>query len=205
MFSKLKAFGKAVAKPAIAVARPAVKVAATVAKSPLSRAIPIVGPALTAYGAYQTAKKVFGKPAPSALPIPPFMATGGGYSAPLAPRQPAGIVEKATSPFVGPGGRLQLPFTGAEIPDAIKAFALDDRYLMTYYKAPRGYVVVRDADGKPFPLNKKIAQQMGYWKPAKKPLLSIRDTQSIKRAGRAIEKLKKANKSAKKIANWKGC
>lgn len=201
MFKKIGAF-------ALKAAKPVLKTATVVAKSPLSRAIPIVGPALTAYGAYQTAKKVFGKPTqPSGLPIPPFMGAKPGtlYSAPLAPRQPAGLVEKSTSPFVGPGGRLQLPFTGAEIPDAIKAFALDDRYLMTYYKAPRGYVVVRDADGKPFPLNKKIAQQMGYWKPAKKPLLSIRDTQSIKRAGRAIEKLKKASKTAKKIANWKGC
>lgn len=91
----------------------------------------------------------------------------------------------------GPGGRLQLPGSDPRIPEYLKQFALDDAYLKPYYRAPRGYVVVRDASGRPFAVNKTIARQFGIWKPKKKPPISVSDWQAFKKAQRVEKKLRK--------------
>lgn len=93
--------------------------------------------------------------------------------------------------YKGPGGKLQMPWSDPRIPEYLKQFALDDAYLKTYVRAPRGYVVVRDAQGRPFAVNKMIAKQFGIWKPKKKPPISVRDWQSFKRAKSVEKKLKK--------------
>jgi len=91
----------------------------------------------------------------------------------------------------GPGGKLQLPWNDPKIPEYLKQFALDDAYLKTYYRAPRGYVVIRDASGRPFAVNKQMARSFGLWKPAKKPPISVGDWQKFKAAERVEKKLKK--------------
>jgi hypothetical protein len=87
----------------------------------------------------------------------------------------------------GPGGKLQLPWNDPRIPEYLKSFALDDAYLKIYYRAPRGYVIVRDANGRPFAVNKVIARQFGIWRAAAKPPITATDWKNYKRS-KTIEK-----------------
>jgi hypothetical protein len=89
--------------------------------------------------------------------------------------------------FKGPGGKLQLPWNDPRIPDYLKQFALDDAYLKTYVRAPKGYVILRDSSGRPFAVNKSVARSMGLWKPAAKPPISATDYKHFKR-NKTIEK-----------------
>lgn len=104
----------------------------------------------------------------------------------------------------GPGGKLQLPWNDPRIPEYLKQFALDDAYLKTYYRAPKGYVIVKDASGRPFAVNKAIAKSFGLWRPAAKPPISATDWKHYKRnqviekrlikiAGPALRKRKKSS------------
>lgn len=179
------------------------KVAGPVARVAL-KTVPVVGAAATAYQVgKELTKPAQKKISASTLPMPPFVpqGTGGGQ---LVPVQPGGIITRTKEKFKGPGGKLQVPGFGPDVPDYLKQFSLDDSYLTVMYRAPKGYVVLKDADGRPIPVNKIIAKQMGLWKPGKKPLLSIRDTNALRRASTAINKLKNATKKAKAIANFKG-
>jgi len=87
--------------------------------------------------------------------------------------------------------------------EALKPFAIAQRNLKQYFRAPRGFVIMKDEVGDPYGIPKHLAKQYLGWKPAKKPLLSIRDTSALKRAGTAIKKLQNAEKMARRIANWK--
>jgi len=91
----------------------------------------------------------------------------------------------------GPGGKLQMPGSDPRIPDYLKQFALDDAYLKPYYRAPKGYVVLRDGQGRPFAVNKAIARSMGLWKPSAKPPISATDYKHFKRNKTIEKKLKK--------------
>lgn len=91
----------------------------------------------------------------------------------------------------GPGGKLQMPWNDPKIPEYLKQFALDDAYLRTYYRAPKGYVIIRDASGRPFAVNKQMARSFGLWRPAKKPPISVGDWQKFKAAERVEKKLRK--------------
>jgi len=150
-----------------------------------ARAIPFVGTAALAYDAYSVGKKLLGKPkAPAGLPalsgLPSLgvpMTTGGTSGPGLLPR--------------GPSGKLQLPWNDPSTPAALKNFALDDSYLRVYYRAPHGYVVVRDANGKPYPMMKWAARRFGLWTPGKKPPISVGEHQAIKRADRAVKKVRR--------------
>lgn len=93
--------------------------------------------------------------------------------------------------FKGPGGKLQMPWNDPRIPEYLKQFALDDAYLRPYYRAPKGYVIVRDANGRPFAVNKKVAQQFGVWKAAAKPPISATDYKHYKRNQIIEKKLRK--------------
>lgn len=83
--------------------------------------------------------------------------------------------------FKGPGGKLQLPGSDPRIPQFLKQFALDDAYLKIYYRAPRGYVVLRDSEGRPYAVSKIVAQRLGLWKPAARPPISATDWKHFKR------------------------
>jgi hypothetical protein len=89
----------------------------------------------------------------------------------------------------GPNGKLQLPWNDPRTPEFLKQFALDDSYLKTYYRAPKGYVILKDANGRPFPVLKKIAQQYGLWKPSAKPPISATMWKHYKQNKRIEKKL----------------
>lgn len=75
--------------------------------------------------------------------------------------------------------------------------------LKTYYKAPsKGYVILRDSGGGVHCLRKSIARDYG-WRPGHKPMLSVGETQAIKKAGRAIDKFYKGEKEAAKYMRFK--
>lgn len=179
LFSALRSIGGAVATTVrSAGAIPGVKF------------IPGVGTALTLGSAALSVGSMFGG------------GGGGGGSLPPSPFGGAG-------PLNGPGGGIVDPRAGQRgwlsndpnVPENLKGQMLSKQYLRQYYRAPKGYVVMPDAAGDPMGVPKHIAKMYG-WKPAKKPLLSIRDTNAIRHAGSVINKLKKFNKTVQKIANF---
>jgi hypothetical protein len=87
----------------------------------------------------------------------------------------------------GPQGKLQFPWHDPRVPEFLKQFALDDAYLSVAYRAPKGYVVVRDPQGRPYALMKAMAKQFGLWKPAARPPISATDWKHYKR-NQVIEK-----------------
>lgn len=111
----------------------------------------------------------------------------------------------------GPGGKLQLPWNDPRVAEYLKPYSLDDAYLKPYYRAPKGFVVLKDASGRPFAVQKEIAKFFGLWKPAAKPPISATDWKHYKR-NKAIEKkltkvaapvIAKARKSARDSASRK--
>ena len=64
--------------------------------------------------------------------------------------------------------------------------------LRTTYRSPiRGYVVVRDQNGDPYALPKKLARQYAGWKPSKKPPISVGEWEAVKKADRTVKKMHK--------------
>lgn len=133
---------------------------------------------------------LMGGPGKTQLPALPTTGTGGA----LMPSQYPTV---GTIPFWrGPGGKLQMPWSDPRVPEFLKQFSLDDAYLRPYYRAPKGYIVLRDANGKPFACMKTIARQFGLWHPKAKPIISIRDWHAYQRAKRVEKKLRKIAGSA---------
>lgn len=155
----------------------------TVARSPLGKMVPYLGTALTVGSAVSSL--IPGQGGMPAMPAMPSNGPGGGFVA---------------DPRAGKTGWFRNdPNTRKEL----EASAIAKGDLRVSYRSPaRGYVVVRDDNGDPMAIPKHLAKIYYGWKPAKKPLLSIRDTNAIRRAGTAIKKLQRAEKMAKKIANW---
>lgn len=160
---------------AVKKAKPVVKVAAPVAAG--------MGLATVASGG--------GAPMPvpvSSGGMPPMPLAAAGTTRAIQQSSPGGL----PVPFwKGPGGKLQAPWSDPRIPEYLKQFALDDAYLKAYYRAPKGYVVIRDANGRPFAVNKQIARSFGLWRPKKKPPISVSDWQAFQKAQRVEKKLRK--------------
>lgn len=128
-----------------------------------------------------------------------FGGTGGMPPIPPGANLPS-IAPGTTGGFgvpTGPGGQWQLPWNDPSVPSAMKPYALDDSYLKIYYRAPKGYVVIKDASGRPYPILKAYARSMGLWSPQKKPPISVKDWTALKAADRTSKKLRK-------IANMAG-
>jgi hypothetical protein len=122
------------------------------------------------------------------LPSVPLGPSAAGTTAAISSTSPGGL----PVPFwKGPGGKLQMPWSDPRVPEYLKQFALDDAYLRTYYRAPKGYIVLRDASGRPFAVNKAIARQFGLWRPKRKPPISVSDWSAFKKAQRVEKKLRK--------------
>jgi len=155
----------------------------TVARSPIAKAIPVVGTGLSVLGAASSLGNMLG---------------GGGASGGQLPAMP-GMPGLPNATGMGDRGVFQ---NDPNLPDMLKPYAISKANLKQYYRAPKGFVIRHDAVGDAYGIPKKLAQAYLGWKPAKKPLLSIRDTNAIRHAGRAIKKLQNAEKMAKKIANW---
>lgn len=125
------------------------------------------------------------------LPGNPF--GGGDEEEPVEVGSPPAIPPGQTGGIIpqGPGGGLQFPWSDPSTPSALKPFALDDSFLKVQYRSPKGYVTVRDPQGRPYPLLRSIAVKMGLWKPKRKPPISVKDWSAFKRAERVERKLRK--------------
>jgi len=106
-----------------------------------------------------------------------------------APNVPATLANggAAVPWWRGPDGKLQMPWNDPRVPQFLQQFSLDDSYLRVYYRAPKGYVIIRDASGKPYAVLRKIAQQFGLWKPSARPPISATEWKHYK-ANKRIEK-----------------
>jgi len=133
-------------------------------------------------GAGSTALTTFGG---SQIALPSLAAAG------VAATTAAGVAGGNLPWWQGPGGKAQMPWNDPRIPDYLKQFALDDAYLKPYYRAPKGYVVLKDSQGRPFAVNKAMARAMGLWKPSAKPPISATDYKHFKRNKTIEKKLKK--------------
>jgi hypothetical protein len=123
----------------------------------------------------------------SGLPnLPSLSGVTGGT---LMPSQFPSI---GTLPFWrGPNGKFQMPWQDPNVANYLKQFALDDAYLKVSYRAPKGYVVVRDPKGKPYCLLKSAAKFFGLWHPARKPPISAGDWHKYQTAHAVVKKLRK--------------
>jgi len=157
----------------------------TVARSPLAKAVPYLGAA-------STILSVGSALLPSGSAGPAMPAMPGGFAGPAG--------NPMANPLMGDRGWFQ---NDPNVQDWMKPMAISKTNLKVCYRAPKGFVIRYDEVGDPYGIPKEIARKFLGWKPAKKPLLSIRDTNAIRHAGRAIKKLQGAEKMAKKIANWK--
>lgn len=186
-----KAFG-GITKAVVSIAKPIVN-------NPIARMIPGVGTALGIAGGALSVYDALQPKSPSmpSLPIP----TTGGINPNLSMAMPMNFDRNPGILPRGPGGSLALPFNNPNA-GSLAPWSLDDQYLRTYYRAPKGYVVLRDQDGKPFPVEKRIARELGYWKPNKKPPISVSDWQALKKSSRTIKKLKRVTKMAQSVANY---
>lgn len=93
--------------------------------------------------------------------------------------------------FKGPGGALQMPWNDPRIPQMLRQYSLDDAYLRPSVRAPRGYVVIRDASGRPYAVERSIAIKLKMWRPARKPPISAGEWNQYKTAKRVAKKLMK--------------
>jgi len=152
-------------------------------RSPLMKVIPGVGTALSVVGAASAVGGMLGI---------------GGSSGGQLPQMP-GMPGLPSAPGMGDRSILR---NDPNLPDMLKPYAISKANLRQYYRAPKGFVIRHDEKGDAYGIPKKLARAYLGWKPAKKPLISIRDTNAIRHAGTAIKKLQKAEKMAKKIANW---
>jgi len=155
----------------------------SVARSPIAKALPVVGTGLSVLGAASSVYSMLGS---------------GGSSPGQLPQMP-GMPGLPSAPGMGDRGIFS---NDPNLPEMLKPYAISKGNLKQYYRAPKGFVIRHDAAGDAYGIPKKLAKAYLGWKPAKKPLLSIRDTNAIRHAGVAIKKLQKAEKMAKKIANW---
>lgn len=163
----------------------------------------IVGKVLGAVGlggaAGAAASAVQGALAPTTLPALPTAQSMGITSLPGVPTPSqavgSGIGGAITSMipwFKGPGGKLQMPWSDPATLKGLKSpFVLDDSYLRPTYRAPKGYVVVHDNTGKPYPMWKPVAKAMGMWSPARKPPISAGDWNKYQTAQTVEKKLRK--------------
>jgi len=98
----------------------------------------------------------------------------------------------------GPNNKLQMPWNDPNIPQFLQQYALDDSYLKTMVRAPKGYVVVRDGNGRPFAIPKVVAKTFGLWRPAAKPPITATEWKHYKRNQQIEKKLIKIAKPALK-------
>lgn len=178
-------FFSSIARVGKSVARVGGRAVSVVSKVPLAnkalKMVPVLGTAIGAYELARAGAKMIGGSAPSMPAGLPSVLPAG----PLSTVAEVGILPR------GADGKLQMPWNDPNVIEALRPFALDDRYLKTYYRAPKGYVVLRDADGKPFPCLKMAARKAGVWHPSAKAPISIGEWQAVKRADRAVKKIRR--------------
>lgn len=154
-----------------AIARPAGRAVGTIARSPVARALPVVGTAATVY---QAGSAMFSK--------------GGGLPALPGAGLPA-LPGTAMAPaIVGKRGIFR---DDANVPDALKPYVISRGDLKVSYRSPlRGYVIMHDGAGDPYAVPKQLAKLYLGWKPHRKPPISVGEMQALKKAQRTVKKVK---------------
>lgn len=153
----------------------------------------VVGSILTRT-AGQNGPPIGGPPTGSFLPT--TMPTRSGT---FAPQPVEGVVGRTVSKLL-PGGMTgyeYAPLAGTEYDKWGRPIAVGP-VVVQRYKAPTGYVIVKNDQGEAIALLKGPARAMGLWHPRKKPLISIRDSSAIQRAHSAKKRIAKIAKKAAK-------
>lgn len=150
--------------------------------------VPVVGTALKAVPGLGTALAVAGGAASIASLVG---GRGGSGGLPALPSGGMGVL-----PIPGMGapetmGQRGIFQNDPNVIEAIKPWAISKANLKTYYRAPKGFVIVYDQVGDPYALPRKMAQMLRLWKPAAKPPISVGDFKALKRADRTAKKVKK--------------
>lgn len=163
-----------------------VKGAGKLLRSPVGKlATSVIPGAATAYAAYDmasTAADVFGGGnKPAGLPALP----GGNLPMPASAALPG-------MPGANPNmGKRSIFKDDPNVIAALKPYAISMGNLRTYYRAPKGFVIVHDSNGDPFGLPKNIARAYGLWKPSAKPPISATDWKNLKKSITVSKKIKK--------------
>jgi hypothetical protein len=171
------------------LARGAVKGVSAVGHVPfvgnLLKAVPIVGTAISAASLASDAYQAFGGSSSSSDGLPSLAArTSGGL--------PALPGTAGASPIVGKRGVLR---NDANVPDALKQFVISKPDLRQYYRSPmKGYIIRHDSAGDPYAIPKKLAKMYLGYKQHAKPPISVGEMHALKKAKRAIHKIKGIHK-----------
>jgi len=152
----------------------------------LTRAIPGAGLAI---GAYEIGSAALGAVRrPAAAGGLPALPGGDGMMVPGAPGAPVAM------------GRRSIFRDDPNVAAFLKQFAIPARALKEYYRAPKGFIVLRDAVGDPYGIPKVLAKQYLGWKPAKKPPISVRQWSAMKHIRTTMRSLKKVDATARQLA-----
>jgi hypothetical protein len=146
----------------------------------------LLGTAATAYGAYQGVSGLLGggNNGTVAGPSPMMSASGGGGGVPMLPNM----------------GKRSIFRDDPNVHAQLKQYAIAERFLKTYYRAPRGAVILRDEVGKPYALPKNVAKMYGMWKPAKKPPISVTAWTAFQHSKHVMKQLSSIHKEGLKFA-----
>lgn len=173
MFGAIARIASKVVRP---VASTVLSAGRTASKIPGVGAIPVVGNVLAAAGGLAAVSSMVG---------------GGGSSGSL-PALPGNMAlpvpGMGAPPTMGSRGIFQ---NDPNVIEAVKPWAISKANLKTYYRAPKGFVIVYDSAGDPYALPRKMAMWLKLWKPAHKPPISVGDWQAVKRADRTVKRMKK--------------
>jgi len=101
----------------------------------------------------------------------------------------------------GPGDR-SIFRDDPNVVEALKPYAIPMRGLRTYYRAPKGFVVMKDQVGDAYGIPKAMAKMYLGWKPAKKPPISVGDWSKLMGARRTMKKLGKVVKTGQSLARF---
>jgi hypothetical protein len=113
-------------------------------------------------------------------------ATGGGASAPM----------------IATMGKRSIFRDDPNVHEHLKQYAISERFLKTFYRAPKGAIILRDEVGKPYGLPKNVAKMYGMWKPAKKPPISVTAWTAFQHSKHVMKQLASIHKEGQKFAHF---
>lgn len=124
-----------------------------------------------------------------------FNKPAGGL--PALPGLPGGGLPALPAPGAGGGSSGSLQKYGSKALTSQMPDMLDLSLCRPFYRAPKGYVIVRDPNTKQYvgAVRKDVAKRNGLWKPSAKPPISATEWRHYKDAHRVGKKLKKIAKS----------
>lgn len=168
------------------------------------KAVPVIGSVAAAADLAMTGYDLFNSAPPDASPALPALPAVQG-SRGLSPSRMRTLPRRSSfaptfSSSVPAVGTMQLPMNVPGSNGLPPMLSLDQGRV--YYRAPKGYVTV-EWQGKKFFMLKVNAKTAGLWRPNKKPPISVTDWSNLKGANRTVKKLKRVNKMAQNVANFK--